>query len=83
MDVTPTNPMFKAMSALTDAMCGEEPDKLSVGPAANKIRDNRRLAMDALHRLVHLSMREGAARATSIETARAPITIAHGRLTYT
>jgi hypothetical protein len=55
--------MFKVMSSLTDAFCGEEPEKLHTGPGASKVRENRKMMMDVLHRLVHLSMREGAARA--------------------
>lgn len=62
MDVTPTPKMFAAMSAMTDAVCGEEPGPRMIGPGAEKVRENRRKMMDFLHRLVHLSMREGAAR---------------------
>jgi hypothetical protein len=55
--------MFEAMTAMTDAVCGEEPPTIYVGPGARKVRENRKLMMDALHKLVHLAMREGAARA--------------------
>ena len=63
MDVTPSDKMFKSMVTFTDAICGEEPSKSMSGPGANKVRENRKLMMDFLHRFAHLSMREGAARA--------------------
>lgn len=63
MNVTPTPKMFDAMNAMTTAICGEEPSPHMIGPGAEKVRHNRRLMMDFLHKLIHLSMREGAARA--------------------
>lgn len=63
MDVTPTPKMFQAMSNFTDAVCGEAPMKIEQGTTANRVRENRIKMMDFLHRLVHLAMREGAARA--------------------
>ena len=63
MDVTPTPKMFQAMSGFTDAVCGEAPMKIEQSAGANRVRENRARMMDFLHRLVHLAMREGAARA--------------------
>lgn len=63
MDVTPTAKMFEAMKNFTDTVCGEEPLAVEKGTAAENRRAARRYVMDFLHRIVHLSMREGAARA--------------------
>lgn len=63
MDVTPTPKMFRAMSVMTDAFCGEEPLAVEKSTTAETRRQIRRTMMDSLHRLVHLAMREGAARA--------------------
>lgn len=63
MDVTPTPKMFEAMKNFTDSVVGEEPLAVEKGTAAENRRAARRYTMDFLHRLVHLSMREGAARA--------------------
>lgn len=63
MDVTPTKKMFEAMTALTDAVCGEAPLAIEKSSGAEQRRANRQMMMDALHRLIHLAMREGAARA--------------------
>lgn len=63
MDVTPSKKMFESMVKFTDVICGEEPSKIEKGRAAEQRRESRKLCMDYLHRLVHLSMREGAARA--------------------
>lgn len=62
MDVTPSPKMFEAMAKFTDAMCGEEPHRLLVGPGASKVRESRRAMMNFLHQLVALSMREGGRR---------------------
>lgn len=62
MDVTPSPAMFRAMSALTDAACGEAPLSIETSPAAERRRESRAIMMDALHRLVGLAMREGVAR---------------------
>jgi hypothetical protein len=66
MDVTPTRRMFEAMEKITDAMAGEAPLDVEKSPGAEQRRANRQFAMDLLHRLVHLSMREGAARAMNM-----------------
>lgn len=71
MDVTPTEPMYRVMSYLTDMFVGEEPGKLEKSAPAEKRRADRRAMMDVLHRLVHLSMREGAARA--MDPRRQPV----------
>jgi hypothetical protein len=63
VDVTPTAKMFEAMSSFTTAVCGEAPMKIEKSPGAERIRANRLAMMDFMHRLVHLAMREGAARA--------------------
>jgi hypothetical protein len=63
MDVTPTNKMFEAMAKFTDAMCGEEPHKLLIGPGASRVRESRRAMMNFLHQLVAMCMREGGRRA--------------------
>jgi hypothetical protein len=63
IDVTPTQKMFEAMQMATDAICGEAPLAIEQSAAANKRRDQRATMMNFMHRLVHLSMREGAARA--------------------
>lgn len=63
MDVTPTPKMFEAMTTFTDAICGEAPTAIEQSKAANERRDKRALTMDFMHRLIHLAMREGAARA--------------------
>lgn len=62
MDVTPTPKMFEAMAKFTDAVCGEEPHRLMIGPGASKTREARRQMMDFLHNLVAMSMRVGGAR---------------------
>jgi hypothetical protein len=69
MDVTPSNKMFQAMSNMTDAVCGEAPLVVESGAAASQRRENRKKMMDFLHRLVHLAMREGAARAMNPDRA--------------
>lgn len=61
--MTPNDKMFQSMAKFTDVMCGEEPMAVETTRAAQQRRENRKLCMDYLHRLVHLSMREGAARA--------------------
>lgn len=63
MDVTPPPKVFEAMVKFTDAIVGEAPLEIERSAAANKRREDRAMCMDFLHRLVHLSMREGAARA--------------------
>lgn len=63
MDVTPSPKMYAAMQMLTDALCGDEPSKLLVGPGAQAVRAKRELCMTTLHKLVALSMREGVNRA--------------------
>jgi hypothetical protein len=63
MDVTPSKKMFEAMVTFTDAICGEAPLVIEQSTAANNRREQRAMAMDFMHRLVHLAMREGAARA--------------------
>ena len=62
MDVTPSPKMFEAMQAFTSALCGDEPHRMLVGPGANRIREQRRMTMEFLHRFAGLAMREGAAR---------------------
>lgn len=68
MDVTPSPKMFEAMMNFTTATCGEAPQKIEKSPGAERVRANRTATMDFLHRLVHLSMREGAARAMGSHT---------------
>lgn len=68
MDVTPNKKMFEAMRDFTSAVCGEEPTVFEKSAGAEQVRANRRAVMDFLHRLVHLSMREGAARAMGTHT---------------
>ena len=63
MDVNPSKRMYEAMDNFTDAICGEAPLGIEKSSGAEQRRENRRKCMDFLHRLVHLSMREGAARA--------------------
>lgn len=60
--------MFESMAKFTDVLCGEEPEKFNKGSAAEQRRASRKLCMDYLHRLVHLSMREGAARSSNTHT---------------
>lgn len=55
--------MFEAMAGFTDMVCGEAPLEIEKSRGAEQRRVNRKFCMDFLHRLVHLSMREGAARA--------------------
>lgn len=62
MDVTPSPKMFHAMSQLTDAACGEEPERLLIGPGARAIREKRAMMMEVLHKLVAVAMREGVNR---------------------
>lgn len=71
MDVTPTDRMFRAMQQFVDAMCGEEPSRLMIGPQAQKVRERRRAAMDFLHALVAVAMRTGAMRASMERSADA------------
>ncbi len=66
--MTPTAKMFEAMASFTTAVCGEAPLKIEKSPGAERVRANRLAMMDFLHRLVHLSMREGAARAMGTHT---------------
>jgi len=54
--------MFKAMEHLVNKCVGEAPTVFERSPAANKCREERAAMFDVLHRLVGLSMREGAAR---------------------
>lgn len=68
MDVTPSDKMYAAMEHFTTAVCGEAPLRIEKSAAAEKVRSNRKNIMDFLHRLVHLSMREGAARAMATST---------------
>jgi alpha-D-ribose 1-methylphosphonate 5-triphosphate diphosphatase PhnM len=63
MDVTPTPKMFEAMQKFTDAIVGEAPMDIEKSAAAEQRRAARQYSMDFMHRLVHLAMREGAARA--------------------
>lgn len=63
MDVTPTPKMFEFMQKFTDAVIGEEPLAVESSTAANNRRAARVECMSSLHKLVHLAMREGAARA--------------------
>lgn len=63
MDVTPSKKMFESMTKFVDAVYGEAPLGSEKSTAANQTRDSRKFCMDYLHKLVHLSMREGAARA--------------------
>ncbi len=65
MDVSPSPKMFEAMSRFTDAMCGEPPHRLMIGPGASAVRQQRREMMEFLHRFAAVAMREGAARAMS------------------
>lgn len=68
MDVTPNKKMFEAMERFTTAVCGEAPLAVEKSPGAERVRATRKATMDFLHRLVHLSMREGAARAMGTHT---------------
>lgn len=79
MDVTPSKKMFEAMNKFTDAICGEAPMDIEKSTAANKRRENREMCMDFLHRLVHLSMREGAARAMNTHSPSGLILNSHIR----
>jgi hypothetical protein len=62
MDVTPSPGMYRAMEAFVSSTIGEAPLKSETTTAANNRRQARRVAMDFLHDLVRLSMREGVAR---------------------
>lgn len=62
MDVTPGDKMYQAMKMLCDAVLGEEPHGLIIGPAAAELRAKRKLMMDVLHMLVAQAMREGVVR---------------------
>lgn len=63
MDVTPTPKMLEAMVAFVDATVGEKPHPMDKGPGAIKRREQYEGAMVFLHKMVALSMREGAGRA--------------------
>lgn len=76
MNVTPTEPMYIAMSKMADMCVGEEPHQKDMGPGAIKRRDSRRMFMDLMHQFVAMSMREGARRAfeeRGMATAPAPM----------
>lgn len=62
MDVTPNPGMLKAMEAFADACFGEKPGAKDFGPGAIKRRAQHRMAMDFLHNIVRLAMREGVGR---------------------
>ena len=62
MDTTPSPKMYEAMSAFVDAAVGEAPTDVESTAPARKRRQQRRAAMDFLHNLVRLSMREGVGR---------------------
>lgn len=66
--MTPNAKMFESMAKFTDAIAGEAPLDIEKSRAAEQRREVRRFMMDYLHRLVHLSMREGAARAMKTHT---------------
>lgn len=62
MDTTPSPKMFAAMQKMADALCGEEPSKLLVGPGADAVRAKRMLFMEFMHQFAAISMREGVNR---------------------
>lgn len=68
MDVTPSPKMYESMVKFTDAVAGPAPLDVEKGAGAEHRREVRRFMMDYMHRLVHLSMREGAARAMKTHT---------------
>lgn len=71
MDVTPTKKMFEVMTIMVDQFVGEAPLAIEKTTVAEQRREARQLAFDVLHRLVHLAMREGAARA--MDPSRTPL----------
>jgi hypothetical protein len=54
--------MYKAMCAFVDSTVGEAPTAIEKTRAADDRREARRVAMDFLHNLVRLAMREGVGR---------------------
>jgi hypothetical protein len=62
MDVTPTPAMLRAMQAFVNATIGDAPGSHETTTPANNRRAARENAMQFLHNLVRLSMREGVAR---------------------
>lgn len=77
MDTTPSPKMYEAMSKFVDSVVGEAPTDVESTTPARKRRQQRRIAMDFLHSLVRLSMREGVGRfirerggATVMDTVR-------------
>lgn len=78
MDVTPSPKMFEAMEKVCDMLCGEKPHPKSLGPAADKVRENRRMLMDFLHTFAALCMREGVNR--KVQELQAKKVLAGGML---
>src|SRR5689334_9578589 len=62
MNVTPHKKMFEAMEAFVASTVGDAPLAVETTTAANNRREARRRAMDFLHDLVRLCMREGVRR---------------------
>lgn len=76
MDVTPTEPMYRAMNKMADMFLGEAPLKVEVGPAAMRRREAREGFMSLMHTFVAMTMREGARRAfeeRGLPTTAAPM----------
>lgn len=76
MNVTPTDAQYSAISSMCDAFVGEQPLAVEVSRAANARREMRNVFMDLMHKMVAMSMREGARRAfeeRGIPTAPAPM----------
>lgn len=63
MDVTPTEPMYRAMQAMADSLIGPEPLRVEKSGAANQRREKREAFFELMHRFVAMTMREGARRA--------------------
>lgn len=51
-----------AISRIVDALCGEAPSPLMVGPGASRVRDSRAAATDALYALVKSAQKTSAAQ---------------------
>lgn len=76
MDVTPTEPMYRALSVMMDSFIGAAPLVIEQSPGARKRREAREKFMEVMHRFVAMSMREGARRAfeeRGMATAEAPM----------
>lgn len=62
MNVTPTDPMYRAMNTMADVFCGEAPLSVEISPAAMKRRERREIFMSLMHTFVAMTMREGVRR---------------------